>query len=109
MAVWQAQSIDVEPQVVLCNWQIVEIDFGTRHFVGYSRATREGRVSSDIVIFDRIRQADVTVSGRAYCLVGSPLRDGMFDNDAGYVFGIWMRREGVKSYEVVSGPALRGA
>lgn len=108
MAVWLPRDISDEPQIVLYNWQIVQIDYGTRHFVGYSRATREGCVSSDIVEFDREKQTGVTVSGRVYLLKGPPLRNGILENDAGYVWDTWMWREGVKSYEVVTEAALRG-
>ena len=108
MAVWKPQSIDVEPQIVLHDWQIVEIDGGSRHFVGYRRGLYEGRVSSDIVEFDREKQTGRTASGRFYRLENPPFPAGRFDDDAGYVWGIWMRPEGVAGYEVVTEQALRG-
>ena len=108
MPVWKTQPIDVEPQLVLHDWQIVEIDGGSRHFVGYRRGLCEGRVWSDIVEFDREKQTGVTASGRVYRLEGPPLPGGRFKDDADYVWGVWVRREGVKFYEVVTERALRG-
>ena len=52
MPIWAVASITEEPEVLLSDWQVVEIPGGTRHFVGYNQSLREGRVSSMIVEFD---------------------------------------------------------
>lgn len=108
MAIWLPRDISDEPQIVLYNWQIVQIDYGTRHFVGYRRGLREGRVSSDIVEFDREKQGGVTASGRVYLLKGPPPPYGHCDQDAEYVWRRWLSRSGAESFEVVSEAALRG-
>lgn len=46
--------------------------------------------------------------GGVYRLEGPPFPAGRFDDDAAYVLGVWMLRNDVQSYEVVSEQALRG-
>lgn len=81
------------PYIGLIIWQVIEIDAGTRHFVGYDIAASEGRVSTPILRFDSTTRAGVTASGRVYALLGPPGHD----KDAHYVWGLWKRVNGVKS------------
>lgn len=66
----------------LKNWSIRESAEGSRHFVGYSQETRNGRVSTKIVHLERATRTAQTLSGRIYQLVG---RSG-YNADAEYVF-----------------------
>ena len=86
--VWSVAPVAEEPEVRLRHWSIREIfPERTRHFVGWSQAGREGRVSSAIVTFDPSTRRGVTERGRIYELIGPP---GTHP-DAEYVWGRWMQ------------------
>ena len=87
------ESISQRPDISLIIWQVIEIDVGTRHFIGYDVAASEGRVSTAILQFDTQTRTGVTTSGRVYALLGSPGHD----KDAHYVWSIWKRVNGVKA------------
>jgi len=89
-SVWETQSVDSEPEVILDQWQVFESPVG-RHFMGYSERGREGRVSSPIVTFDKEKMRGVTRSGRVYQL--TEIGPG-FNADAEYVLSNWLRRNG---------------
>ncbi len=93
-----------EPEVTLVRWQVMEIEAGTRHFVGYNLRLREGRVSSPIQTFDPKRLTGMTRSGRIYKLIGEP----DVDPDAECTWYGWMRVNGVKRFEDVTDRALGG-
>lgn len=78
MTVWQMQTIDTEPHVVLTDWAVMQValqghggDVVSRHFVGV-RAGKPPRaqVSSPVVVFDPQRARGVTESGKIYQLNG---------------------------------------
>ena len=104
MPIWATAPITREPEVRLSNWQIVEIDAGTWHFVGFNIRLREGRVSSAIVTFDPEARTGVTRSGRVYKLEGEPGTDP----DADWTWAGWKWRNSVKSHKVVTEQALTG-
>lgn len=56
--------------VTLECWSIREFEDGARHFVGYSRDSLDGRVSTKIVELDVEGRTARTASGRRYVLVG---------------------------------------
>lgn len=87
-----SESIDSRPSIQLFAWQVIEIDAGTRHFVGYDLAASEGRASTPIAHFDMTTRTGTTASGRLYKLIGKPGRDA----DARYVWKAWARANRVK-------------
>ncbi|MGF6505768.1 helix-turn-helix domain-containing protein [Paraburkholderia sp. 32] len=68
--------------VYLEHWSIREFENGKRFFVGFSRESRDGRVSTEIVELDGVARRGRTASGRIYELVGLSGHSG----DAEYVF-----------------------
>ena len=104
MALWSIGSLASEPEVAIANWRVLEIDAGTRHFVGADERDFSGRVSSSIVAFDRETLRGQTLSGRIYQLVGNP---GRSDN-ADYVWQRWCEVNEVRSFSDVTAQLLRG-
>jgi len=73
------------PQLIhLQYWSIREFEGGSRHLVGHSLETFEGRVSTALVALDAESFTAVTQSGRRYILVGP----SGFDSDGDYVWNI---------------------
>ncbi|MGF6634153.1 hypothetical protein OKW38_002837 [Paraburkholderia sp. MM5496-R1] len=71
------------PEIVwLSHWSIRESADGARHFVGYSRETRNGRVSTKVLHLDSTTRTAQTLSGRIYQLVGP----SGYHADAEFVF-----------------------
>jgi hypothetical protein len=98
MPFWTFGSVEDEPSVCLSSWKIVEVDGGTRHFVGADVQDGTGRVSSGIVRFDLAALRGVTRSGRVYNLVGKPGNA----LDADYVWNRWRELNGVRSFSDVT-------
>ena len=84
---WRTQPVREQPQVVLLDWQVHQLDNGDRHLVGWCEDQQEGRVSSRIVAFDAATHSCRTASGRVYALRGPSGWHG----DADYVWGRWQR------------------
>ncbi|WP_322046646.1 hypothetical protein [Paraburkholderia sp. J67] len=105
MPIWNIASVATEPEVSLLRWRVLEIDDGTRHFVGLDDRNFTGRVSSAIVAFDLATQRGKTLSNRVYQLVGDP---GHADN-ADYVWQEWCAVNQVKSFSDVTKQLLLGA
>ncbi|SFT95543.1 hypothetical protein [Paraburkholderia aspalathi] len=104
MALWTIGSLASEPAVFISRWRVLEIDAGTRHFVGADKRNLNGRVSSAIVAFDNKQLRGRTLSGRVYQLLGSP---GRSDN-ADYVWRRWCVVNEVKSFSDVTSQLLAG-
>ncbi|WP_080431611.1 hypothetical protein [Burkholderia ubonensis] len=104
MALWKIGPVAVEPEVSIARWRVLEIDDGTRHFVGADERDFSGRVSSAIVAFDYETLRGKTRSGRAYQLVGNP---GRSDN-ADYVWQRWCEVNEVKSFSDVTAQFFAG-
>jgi hypothetical protein len=68
--------------VTLECWSIRQFEDGARHFVGYSRDSFDGRVSTQIVEFDIDGRTARTASGRRYVLMGP----SGYNADAEYVW-----------------------
>jgi len=82
MAIWKVSD---NPEVILTQWQVYELNDGSRHFVGYNSMNYEGRVSSSIKEFDKEKMIGITRSGRIYKLEGPNGCNG----DAQYVWNSW--------------------
>jgi hypothetical protein len=102
MSVWNVSPIDEEPEIILTDWTVFEVESRlwpdkTRHFVGYNESWREGRASSAIVKLDAEKALGMTNSGRIYRLKGpqgSGSRDGL------HVWSLWcLRNEITKADE----------
>ncbi|OXI92266.1 hypothetical protein CFB48_37240 [Burkholderia sp. AU33647] len=104
MALWKIGPVAAEPEVSIVRWRVLEIDGGTRHFVGADERDFSGRVSSPIVAFDHRTLRGKTQSGRVYQLVGQP---GRSDN-ADYVWQCWCEGAGVESISDVTNEFLAG-
>ena len=104
MALWSIASVAAEPEVSIAKWRILEIDAGTRHFVGADERDFSGRVSSAIVAFDYDTLRGKTLSGRVYQLVGNPGRA----NNADYVWLRWCEVNEVNSFSDVTAQLLAG-
>ncbi|KAF1038624.1 MAG: hypothetical protein GAK33_01960 [Burkholderia lata] len=98
MAVWKIAPVSDEPGVSLIQWSILEIDDGTRHFVGADARDSTGRVSSHVVTFDRLNLRGQTQSGRVYQLIGQP----GWSSNAEYVWECWCEVNSVASYTDVT-------
>jgi hypothetical protein len=105
MPIWKPDSVEIEPQVIMTAWEVIEVERPnkgkTRHVVGYCG---EGRVSSTIIHFDTDTRVATTRSGRKYCL---PLSSyGNIGSDAQYVLNVWKSQYFVTNCEVVSNDYL---
>jgi hypothetical protein len=98
MPLWKTQAVDVEPEIVLVRWRILQTDQGDRHLVGAREDDFTGRVSTAVLEFDVSRLVAVTQSGRIYQLSGAPGYSG----DAQYVWENWCVVNRVTSYEDVT-------
>jgi hypothetical protein len=98
-SVWAVAPVEEEPELQLARWRVYAVGHG-RHFVGYNVTHREGRVSTAITSFDPETRRGVTASGRVYELIGAP----GYDSHGDYVFGIWLRRQGLTREDAVVVP-----
>lgn len=69
-SVWRPASVNDEPEVQLCQWDIKKDTAGRCYFVGSRVDDGTGRVSTAIVEFDAERHRGRTKSGRIYEMVG---------------------------------------
>lgn len=88
--VWAIASVSDEPEVVLSDWHIFEVQLPsnstrTRHFAGCTGRHRSGQVSSAIQEFDPKALRGVTASGRVYQLT----RHRGFTLDGEYTWNRW--------------------
>ena len=86
MPVWTVAPVTLQPSITLLDWQVMQLDNGDRHLVGYARENSEGRVSMGVVAFDFATPRAVTSSGSMYQLKGPPGRD----RDAVYTWHRWV-------------------
>lgn len=98
MALWSTAPVTAEPEISIIVWRVLEIDAGTRHFVGTNIREFSGRVSSAIVAFDHETLRGRTQSGRIYQLVGNPGRSDSSD----YVWLCWCEMNEVRSFSDVT-------
>jgi hypothetical protein len=98
MPVWNIGTVADEPTVSLLQWRILETEDGSRHFVGADERDLTGRVSTAIVLLDRVTLRGETESGRIYQLVGG---SGLSSN-ADYVWHRWCSVNNVKAYADVT-------
>jgi hypothetical protein len=96
--VWHVESVNVAPHIELERWQVMQIQNGDRHFVGWNATHREGLTSTRIVEFDLSTQRGRTKSGRVYQLRG---RTGV-DSDGQYVWHRWSQVNAVTAFTDIS-------
>jgi hypothetical protein len=105
MPIWRIAPVNEEPAVSLLQWSIRETNDGTRHFIGSDERDSTGRVSSQVITFDRVTLRGQTQSGRVYQLIGQPGRS----SNAEYVWERWCKVNNVASYTDVTRKLLVGA
>jgi hypothetical protein len=98
MPMWSVASVSAEPELSLSNWQILETQHGSRHFVGSDSRDDTGRVSTAIQQFDPIALRGVTLSGRIYRLVGPRGRS----EHGQYIWERWCKVNGITSFTDVT-------
>lgn len=98
MPVWSVLGVSAEPEMSLSDWQILETQKGSRHFVGSDARNYTGRVSTAIQQFDPALLRGVTSSGRVYQLVGSR----GCSKDGRYIWERWCELNGITSYTDVT-------
>ncbi|MFM0169147.1 hypothetical protein PQR33_07305 [Paraburkholderia sediminicola] len=98
MPVWSVAGISAEPELSISEWQILETQLGSIHFVGTNVRDYTGRVSSAIQQFDSTALRGVTSSGRVYQLVGPRGSSA----DGRYIWERWCIVNGVTSYTDVT-------
>jgi len=102
MPVWSVADVSAEPELSISDWQILETQNGSRHFVGIDVRDFTGRVSTSIQVFDPSALRGVTSSGRIYQLVGPR---GCTE-DGRYIWERWCRVNGITSYTEVTAELL---
>lgn len=90
--------VEEVPEIELARWAVLELPDGGRHFVGWNVTEGEGRVSSQIVSYNKETKIGKTRSGRTYQLVG----ESGVDLDALYVWNAWRHINDVDEYKDVS-------
>jgi len=75
-------SVGAQPMATLIQWQALKTPAGAIHLVGYCTERREGRASTEVIIFDAVAKKCTTKSGRRYVLSGPPGRN----SDAAWVW-----------------------
>lgn len=105
MSLLPSTPIEEQPVVWLERWRVLQAELVFRHFVGFSIADQDGRVSTRILSFNAVERTGITASGRRYILVGPP----GFDDDAQYVWecysSVFEIKEAVDVSEEYVGPA----
>jgi hypothetical protein len=98
MPVWSVPEVSIEPDMSISDWQILETERGSRHFVGSDIRDYTGRVSTAIQSFDPTVLRGVTSSGRVYQLVGP---HGCSENGR-YIWTRWCEFNGIISFTDVT-------
>ncbi len=101
MPVWSPLSVEVESELTLRSWQVMQLPCGDFHLVRYCIENREGRTSSAVEFFDKERLVAMTDSGRVYRLLGAPGGN----MDAEYVWRRWARINDANEWTDI-GPAI---
>lgn len=98
MPVWRVADVSAEPEMSISEWEIMETQTGSRHFVGCDVHNCTGRVSTAIQEFDPTVLRGVTSSGRVYQLVGPR---GCSENGR-YIWERWCSVNDITSYTDVT-------
>jgi hypothetical protein len=98
MTLWSIAYLAEEPEACVVRWRVLEINDGTRHFVGVDDRRLSGRVSSAVVAFDNQTLRGQSLSGRVYPLIGNPGRS----ENADYVWQQWCAVNEVQSFADVT-------
>lgn len=94
-SIWSVASVQEEPETVLTQWRVMQVDGDSIHFVG--NAGYEGRVCSAVQSYDPSTRRGVTLSGRVYELHG----DSGYNSDAMYVWARWRQINNISDSNVV--------
>ncbi|MFM0292134.1 hypothetical protein P0D68_03155 [Paraburkholderia sp. RL17-380-BIE-A] len=80
MPVWFPPSVDIEPELTLQHWRVMQTERDERHLVGMRADTGVARVTSALRELDAFSLVAITSSGRRYRLVSEPgwTHDTMF-------------------------------
>ncbi|MFM0031768.1 hypothetical protein PQR70_36725 [Paraburkholderia madseniana] len=70
MPIWESPPVDLESEIDLILWRIMQTERGEQHQVGIRTDFPTGRVSTAIAEFDPESRRGVTRSGRVYQLYG---------------------------------------
>lgn len=92
MGVWKPDGVDIEPEITLSSFAVMELPDGSRHLVGRRMDEDTGRVSSSVVTVDAEKRVAITRSGRLYRL-GQAMAE--LTGEATYVWGVWCDLNGV--------------
>lgn len=99
MSIWKTKSVTEEPSIQLYKWRVFSVTDGideTIHFVGWTG--NEGRVSSNIVSYDKETNTGISRTGRVYKLVNN----NGYDSDAIYTFDRWLSINGNLTYKDIT-------
>ncbi|ANB72069.1 hypothetical protein AYM40_06560 [Paraburkholderia phytofirmans OLGA172] len=70
MPIWSTLPVEVEPEVRLESWAVIETEpeFHQQHLIGIRTDSRSARISSALRSFDQHAMLRVTSTGRRYQL-----------------------------------------
>ena len=87
----------------MSHWNVVQLEDGSRHIVGFIEENRDGRVSSPVANLDTVTLEVRTLTGRRYVLQGPPGEH----LDANYVWTQWARIYGIETCTLVTDEVWR--
>lgn len=93
MPFWPPASVDIEPELSLLSWRVIQTERGERHLVGMRTDTGVARVTSALREFDAFALIAVTSSGRRYRLLSAP----GWTSDTVFLWLTWCLKNGVQS------------
>lgn len=100
MPIWKPESSEEEPITIPTSWYVMEARYANgnieNRIVCYCG---EGRVSSNIINFDKETRVATTRSGRKYVLY--PNNEG-YNTDASYVWDWVRQRDGIVDSEITA-------
>ncbi|MGF6924370.1 hypothetical protein [Paraburkholderia sp. 40] len=91
MPVWSLPSVDIEPELALQHWRVMQTERDERHLVGMRADTNVARVTSALREFDAFALVAVSSSGRRYRLVSEP----GWTHDTIFLWITWCLKNGV--------------
>ena len=98
MTLYMTRPVGEQPTLTMSNWNVVELEDGSRHLVGFIEENRDGRVSSPVASLDTASLEVRTRTGRRYILHGPPGEH----LDANYVWTHWARIYDLKTWTSVT-------
>jgi len=105
MPFWSPASVDVEPELTLQYWRVMQTERDERHLIGMRTDTGVARVSSPLREFDTFALTAVSYSGRRYRLVSEP----GWTRDTVFLWLAWCLKNEVRSCSDVTAAYLHPA